>query len=880
MAADGSAPLDVVLDRGADPLQLGEARPTLSWRIAGNRPQRAYEIKVHGPTRPETSTGRVESDRMRDVPWPAAALRSREQVAVQVRAWVGEQVSGWSEPVQAEASLLDAGDWSVDFISPSVTASRGAARPAYLLRASFTLPEEVQQARAYVTAHGVYELEVNGARAGESELAPGWTSYEHRLRFQALDLTDLVTAGSNVVGAWLADGWYRGLLGFNGGLQDNYGPDVALLLQLEVTLADGCREVVPLQWRCAPAPITSVGLYEGETYDARLLQPAWSTSSFDDGAWDAPQVIPRSSTTAALEPPVGPPVKVIEQMAPVSVLRLHDGRLRYDFGQNIAGRLRLRGAGRAGQRLVIRHAEVLAGNELALRPLRNAAARDEYVFAGHDDERWSPRFTFHGFRYAEISGWDAAAESLEVTAEVMHSAMPRTGWFDSSHDLLNKLHSNTVWGMRGNFIDLPTDCPQRDERLGWTGDIQVFASAALYLYDSAPVLRSWLRDLAAEQDSTGSVPNFVPWIACGFPDYPTAAWGDAAVVVPWSIYEQTGDTDVLRRQYRSMMAWVDLLDRLSGPSGVWNDGFQLGDWLDPAAPPENPGASQTDKYLVATAYFARSAQLLSWIADVLGMQHDASHYLEVHRRAAAGFRREFVSPSGRVVSDTPTALALALRFDLLASEQRAVAGARLRELVIEGGHRIQTGFVGTPIICDALADTGSIDTAYHLLLQQEFPSWLYPVTMGATTVWERWDSMLPDGEVNPGEMTSFNHYALGAVVDFVHRRIAGIAPAAPGYERVRVAPEPGGGLTRASARHVTSFGPVEVAWERLDAMLQLSVTVPAGVTAEIVLPGTDGVVERGAGEHVFSVPFRAAELDPPAPVPVNPHEPKPAVSAH
>jgi alpha-L-rhamnosidase len=873
-------PFGLAVDGGSDPHQVGRARPTLAWQVQGPERQRAYEVRVSGANRRTETTGRIQSSRTTGVPWPADPIATREQLDVSVRAWLGEHASPWSEPLHLEASLLEDTDWQVDFVSPSPAAPKGPARPAYLLRAVFDAPLDVQQVRAYVTAHGVYELEVNGARVGNDELAPGWTSYEHRLRFQAVDLTAAVVPGRNAVGAWLADGWYRGLLGFNGGLQDNYGPDVALLLQLELTLTGGQVQRVPLEWRYAPAPITAAGLYEGETYDARTLPHGWSTAVFDDRAWLQPQLLPRAGTTAALEPPMGPPVRVIEQMDPVTTTRLDDGRLRYDFGQNIAGRVRIAGVGRAGQRLIIRHAEVLTGGELALRPLRNAAARDEYVFAGGGSEEWAPRFTFHGFRYAEISGWEGASTDLHVQAEVMHSEMPRSGWFDSSHELLNKLHSNTVWGMRGNFIDLPTDCPQRDERLGWTGDIQVFAPAALYLYDSAPVLRSWLRDLDAEQKGSGAVPNFVPWIACGFPDHPTAAWGDAAVIVPWSIYEQTGDVEVLRRQYRSMTAWVDLLDELAGPSGVWNQGFQLGDWLDPAAPYDNPGASQTDKYLVATAYFARSAQLLAQIAALLDLQDDATRYAEVHARAVRGFRTEFVSPSGRVVSDTPTALALALRFDLLQSAQRAVAGARLRELVIEGGHRIQTGFVGTPIICDALADTGSIDTAYHLLLQQEFPSWLYPVTMGATTVWERWDSMLPDGEVNPGEMTSFNHYALGAVVDFMHRRIAGLAPAEPGYRLVRVAPEPSGGLTRASARHNSPLGPIEVAWQRTGATFQLTVEIPTGGSADVLLPGSAETLRVEAGRHTMEIPFRPADLDPAAPVPVNPHEPKTVAEAH
>ena len=478
-------------------------------------------------------------------------------------------------------------------------------------------------------------------------------------------------------------------------------------------------------------------------------------------------------------------------------------------------------------------------------------------------ETWEPRFTIHGFRYVEIDGWPGKIDPDDLRAVVLHSDMRRTGWFSCSDELLNRLHENVLWSMRGNFVDLPTDCPQRDERLGWTGDIQVFAPTAAFLYDCTGMLASWLADVAAEQAELGTVPVYVPYIPSQFPIAPVAAWGDAAVVVPWVLYQRTGDAGLLRRQYPSMRAWVDEIDRAAGPTHLWDSGFQLGDWLDPAAPPDRPADARTDRALVATAYLAYSADLLAQAADVLGNSDDHRRYAGLAAATRAAFRHEYVSPSGRLVSDAPTAVALALRFELLLPEQRDTAGRRLVALVKAADHRVATGFVGTPIICDALCDVGAYDTAYHLLTQTQCPSWLYPVGMGGTTIWERWDSMLPDGSINPGDMTSFNHYALGAVADWMHRTVAGLGPAEPGYRTIRVAPHPGGGLTHAAAEHETPYGRAEVAWTRTGGELRVSVLVPPGTTAVVELPEPSwGTSRVGPGRHDFTCRFRPAERDP------------------
>ena len=517
-----------------------------------------------------------------------------------------------------------------------------------------------------------------------------------------------------------------------------------------------------------------------------------------------------------------------------------------DFGQNLVGRIRMRVEGPAGATVRIRTAEVLQDGEVYTRPLRGARSTDHYTLAGREDgEEWEPRFTFHGFRYAEVDGWpediEASAAAGDLVARVYHTDLERTGWFDSSDPLVNRLHENVVWGMRGNFVDIPTDCPQRDERVGWTGDIQVFAPTASFLYDASGMLSGWLRDVAAEQLPDGTVPWYVPVIPAHemwTPIRPGAAWGDVATLTPWTLYERFGDAGILAAQFDSARRWVDLVASLAGPERLWNSGFQLGDWLDPAAPPQDPSDARTDRYLVATAYFAKSARTVSRMAGVLGRMDDEAEYVRLADEIDAAFAAEYVLPDGRMTSDAQTAYALAIAFDLIPdAARREAAGERLAELVREAENRIATGFVGTPLVSDALTQTGHLDRAYDLLLEQGCPSWLYQVVMGGTTVWERWDSLLPDGNVNPGTMTSFNHYALGAVADWLHRVVGGLAPGAPGYRVVRFAPQPGGDLTGASARHRTPYGEASISWRIEDDRLVVDVRVPVGTTGVLELPG-------------------------------------------
>jgi alpha-L-rhamnosidase len=853
-----------------EPLGIGQSQPRVSWTTlseATNWRQSAYEIEMASAADPHQpwSSGRINSAESVLVPWPGTPLESRERRRVRVRVWgtAGSEPSAWSDWHDVEAGLLRPDDWTAQLISPAWDEDSSMPQPAVAFRHDFRLDGTVAAARLYVTAHGVYEMQINGSRVGDHVLAPGWTSYHHRLRYQTYDVTALLKDGSNGIGATVGEGWYRGRLGWGDGKRNIYGDRAGLIAQLEIQLVDGRSVLVATdgRWRCGTGPVVSSEIYDGETYDARLEQPDWSRPEFDDAGLSAVDVRPVDLT--ALVAPDGPPIRRTQTVSPVDVTTIPSGKTVVDFGQNLVGRVRIRVRGESGQAVTIRHAEVLEDGELGVRPLRRAKATDRYILKGGGPEEWEPLFTFHGFRYAEVEGWPGELDADDIVAVVCHTDMERTGWFEASEPMLERLHENVIWSMRGNFLDVPTDCPQRDERLGWTGDIQVFAPTGTFLYNCAGILTSWLRDLSAEQLAAEDqmpplvVPDILDW------KLDAAAWGDAAVMVPWTIYERFGDAEVLRAQFASMKAWVDGAAAKAGERGVWDSEWQFGDWLDPTAPPTDPGAAQTDVGLVATAYLARSAEVVSKAAALIGDDAAEAAYASLAARVREAFNDEYVTPTGRMACDTQTAFALAIEFHLLAKpEQRARAGRRLADLVHAGHYRIGTGFVGTPIIADALCSVGETQLAYRLLLETSCPSFLYPLTMGATTIWERWDSMLPDGSINPGEMTSFNHYALGAVADWLHRTVAGLAPGAPGYRRLIVAPRPGGDLTRAAAAHETPYGRASVAWELIEGSFMLDVVVPANCTASVFLPGSDEPVEVGSGRHEFRIDHQPAPYPP------------------
>ena len=737
---------------------------------------------------------------------------------------------------------------------------------APLLRREFELETghgAVRSADLAVSALGVVEPHLNGEPVSGDLLTPGWSSYEWRIRVAHYDVADRLAA-TNVLGLGLGNGWYRGRLGWSGA-SALYGDRLAGFAELTITFEDGAIQTVASDgtWTSGPSAVLANDLYGGETIDARLRSDAWQQPGFAGDGWVGVEVL--DQTLDVLTDYIGPQVIRTEELPVQKVWTSPAGKTVVDFGQNLVGWVRLSVRGPRGSEIVVRHAEVLEHEELGTRPLRSALAQDRYILSGGDDV-FEPTMTFHGFRYAEITGWPGEVRAEDLTAVVVGSQLERIGTFSCSDPLLDRFHQNVVWGMRGNFVDVPTDCPQRDERLGWTGDIAAFAPTAAYLYDVNDFLREWLKNVDEEQSHHDNVVPFVVPDAIkyfGVPSQhgdgstPTALWSDAGVWVPWDLWQAYGDRGGLEEQFPLMSAHVRKVASVLSPSGLWDTGYQFGDWLDPDAPPFAPDQAKADPSVVATACGYRSARLAADAAEVLGKADDLAEFEAVAERMKAAFHEHYVD-GGRILSDCTTVYSLAIAFGMLEGSDLEFAGSRLAELAAEADYRISTGFAGTPFITDALTMTGHLDVAYRLLLEKQNPSWLYSVTMGATTVWERWDSMLPDGSINPGEMTSFNHYALGAVADWMHRTIGGISALAPGYSRILLAPQPGGNLTWASASLKTPNGRVSVDWRIDDAGLHVDVEVPEGATAVLRLPGSEDV-ELGAGRRSESVPMAQLE---------------------
>lgn len=738
--------------------------------------------------------------------------------------------------------------WQARFITPASTSWTETGEPAAYFRRAFTVERAPRRATLHVTAIGLVETRLNGARVGDDVLTPGWTAYRHRLAVSSYDVTSQITSGANVIGAIVGEGWAIGRIGYEG-RRNHYADRPGLFLQLDLEYDDRVEIVgTDESFTTGTGSVLANSLYDGEEHDARLEPVGWDLPGFDDSTWAPAEPFDWDLTT--LVTTGAPPIRRTQELAPISILPNRDGKPIVDFGQNISGWVRLKVRGPAGQTVTLRHAEVLVDDELNTETLRTAAATDRYTLRGDGEETWEPRFTFHGFRFVEVDGYPGTLTTDDITAVVVHSDMTRTGWFESSNELLNQLHANVVWSMRDNFVGVPTDCPQRDERLGWTGDLNAFGPTAAFLYDVRGVLGSWLADLAAEQREKGYVPWVVPDVL-STPCPPTALWSDVAVSLPWTLYTEYGDVEILRRSYESMSAFIRDVETRLNENGLWDRGFQFGDWLDPDAPMDNPAGGKTDRHLVASAFLCRTTTEITEVARLLGESGDAEHFASLADRVRTAIRHEYVTPSGRLANESATALALAICFDILEEHQEVRAGEQLAALVAKAGYRISTGFAGTPFVTEALSRTGHLDAAYLLLLETGCPSFLYPVTMGATTIWERWDSIRPDGTINPSGMTSLNHYALGAVADWLHKVVGGLSPAEPGYRRMRIAPRPGGDLTHATVTHDTVHGPVSVAWRISANQLRLDVRIPEGTAATVVLPlHPDGLVtEIEAGEH-------------------------------
>ncbi len=897
-----------------NPLGIDVAHPRLAWQLHTDRPgarQTAYrvlaasQLELLRAGQPDVwDSGKIDSEQSVQVVYAGQALQARQRVYWHVIVWDETGAAVQSDSAWFEVGLLNSADWQAQWIGSAFAGGARSTFPVPYLRKNFTLPAEVVAARLYVTALGVFECSINGQTVGADVFAPGWTDYHKRVQYLTYDVTALLQSGANTLGALLGDGWAAGYLGWLH--RQNYVDRPQLLAQLEVTLADGSTQIMLSDgsWTHQFGPITHSDFLSGEAYDARREIPGWDTPTFNAAHWLPVATFEQPDVEiVALN---GPTVKRIQELPPVSFSnRGAMGRKRYlfDLGQNMVGRVRFQGAGAAGKTITLRFAEVLnADGSPYYTNLRSAHATDYYTFKGSGVEVWESKFTFHGFRYVEIEGDTGPVTAETITGIVLHSDMAQTGTFECSDPLLNQLQKNILWGQKGNFVDVPTDCPQRDERLGWTGDIQVFVRTAAFNMDVAGFMTKWAGDVTDAQNADGSVPAVVPYAT----DVPTdggPAWADAAIICPWTIYLCYGDTRILEQSYPTMTRFMGFL-LANSPGYVrcapdWEGWPGFGDWLSINA--------STPRDLLGTAFLAYDAHLLAQIAAILGKTDDAARYQQLFEEVKAVFASRYlvgseipvvpVVPSearrqmdeadalsrgtlrqvdyGDVKSEvfnsdlftpTQTAYVLALHFDLLPENLRPLAAQELTADLERRGLHLSTGFVGSPYLNHVLSRYGQLDTAYALLNQKTWPSWLYAVTQGATTIWERWDGWTPENGFQTPEMNSFNHYAYGAIGAWLYNTVAGIDidPAAAGYKHSILRPQPGGGLTYARATLDTLYGTLVSGWTLENGVFTYTVTVPPNTSATVTLPcagqitlngeAVSGVVHKiGAGTYQFVV---------------------------
>ncbi|THF79853.1 glycoside hydrolase family 78 protein [Cohnella fermenti] len=862
-----------------NPLGLDERAPRFFWKLRSderNAAQSAYRILV--ASTPEAldrdegdmwDSGEVESDRTTHIVYEGKPLQSEGQYFWKVRSRNnGGIISAWSDTYFWTMGLLSRQEWKGSWIGRRAEPN-AELQPSPYVRKEFEARSGIRRATAYATALGLYELHVNGRTVGE-RFAPGFTDYDKRVQTQAYDVTPWLTEGANAIGGILGDGWYSGTVGFLG--NHVYGERPFFLLQLNIEYEDGTRESIATDasWRIAKGPIVYSDMIKGETYDARLELTGWDLPGYDDSGWEQPDV--RAGYNGLLTAMMEPPVRVTQTLKPISIRRTEQGTFIYDMGQNMVGWTEIKVRGARGAKVTASHAEMLnPDGSLYLDNLRVAVQQDHYILKGDGEERYEPRFTFHGYRYVELIGYPGEPDLDTIVGKVVHSDTKPTGSLRTSDPMVNQLISNISWGQRGNFLSVPTDCPQRDERLGWTGDAQIFARTASYNMDVSRFFAKFMLDMIDCQQPSGAFTDVAPdagwirhkmwntrlnWFA---PD--NAGWGDAGVVIPWTLYLMYGDTRILDTHYGAMVRWVEYLRTNS--EGLIRPAYaNYGDWLSIEA--------DTPNEVLATAYFAYSAQLLSRIAGALGKREDEAAYSRLHEDIAAAFRREFVSEDGRIQGGTQTVYVLALQFGLLTDELRKLAVGHLAADIESRGGRLSTGFLGVGYLLPALTDNGRLDVAYGLLTQEEFPSWMYSIKHGATTIWERWDGWTEHGGFQTPSMNSFNHYSLGSVGEWMYRYLGGIEadPQAPGFRRAIVQPRPGGRITSADASYESLHGRYESSWTlEADGTFKLRVTVPANAAATVHVPGSRIVLdgrpaqegttsfELGSGSYEFESRF-------------------------
>lgn len=849
-----------------NPIGIDALQPRFSWQLTGegrNLKQTAYELKVLNSSGTVWNSGKISSGQSVFVEYAGKPLEAGKKYTWQVKVYDQNGKGGaWSETAFFRMGMLSKNNWKAKWITPGYEEDSLRASP--LFRKQFNSSKKIIAATANITSHGMYQAFINGKRVGDAYLTPGWTSYNTRLQYQSYDVTPLLRSGENTVGVVLGNGWYRGIMGFSN--QKNiYGKDLALLFQLEIEYSDGSKEQIISDgsWKSSTGAIVYSEIYNGETIDARKAKTGWNNINYNDRDWAS--VGEANFSKDNLIATENEPVRKQETFNPVKIFTTPKGEKVIDFGQNLVGWVVMKIKGKAGDRIVLSHAEVLdkQGN-FYTDNLRAAKAQNTYILKGGEEEIFEPHFTWQGFRYLRVEGISGDLNPNNFTAVALYSDMETSGTFKSSNSMVNQLQHNIRWGQRGNFLDVPTDCPQRDERLGWTGDAQVFSRTAAFNMNVHSFFSKWLKDLEADQID-GKVPHVVPNII-GKNNVNSAGWADVATIIPWNLYLAYGDKKVLETQYSSMKAYVESIRRIA-KNDLWNSGFHYGDWLyfRPVDDDNDGRSAVTDKFLIAQCFYAHSTQLLINTAQVLNRQEDVQQYTELLKRIKTAFMNEYVSPNGRLASGTQTAYVLALNFDMLPENQRQQAAERLADNIKTYGH-LTTGFLGTPYLCHVLTRFGYTDLAYKLLLHDKFPSWLYPVRMGATTIWERWDGIKPNGTFQSVGMNSFNHYAYGAIGDWMYRKMVGIDTFEDGvgYKHIRIQPHIGGGFSNAAASLETYYGKVSNEWKLENGKLKMDVSIPVNTFATVYMPAkaasdimesgkalNNGIIQGSEGEYVI-----------------------------
>ncbi|WP_348811206.1 family 78 glycoside hydrolase catalytic domain [Flavobacterium maritimum] len=839
---------NLTVENASNPIGIGVKTPRFSWKLVSakqNVKQTAYEIQVKNGGNTVWTSGKVASEASIFNKYAGSPLVSDSKYTWQVRVWDNQgNTSKWATASFGTA-LLHSNEWKATWIGSGLK-SDTVNGVVPMFRKSFSANKKIASAKVYVTSRGLYEVQINGKRMGDSYLSPGWTSYDKHLQYQTYDVSNMLSEGKNAIGVLLGSGWYRTRLGWEN-KQNIYGKETGLLFQMVIKYADGTTETVvsDTSWKASNSHILSSEIYNGEIQDARLVQKNYSVANFDDSKWT--NAVAKDFPTDYITASINEPIRKQEHIKPIAVLTSPKGETILDFGQNLAGWVAVSIQGKSGDQIKLSHVEMLDKKGTPyFENLRSAKAQATYILSGNGIETFEPHFTTFGFRYVKVEGITGKINPDNFTAIALYSDVKKTGSFETSNAYVNKLQSNIQWSQRGNFLDVPTDCPQRDERLGWTGDAEVFSRTAAYNFNVDQFFAKWLIDVAADQKENGAVPFVIPNVlkGSGF-DMPVGAagWSDASIIIPYNMYVSYGDKEIVERQYPSMKAYLNYV-RNAAKNDLWNTGFQFADWLsyrvDDSKGMIGMKSAITDNYLVAQCFYAYNVEIMIKAATLLGKTEEVKEYQSLLERVRKAFQTEYMTASGKLISETQTAYILALQFDMLPENLRAQAVERLVKNIESYEYHLTTGFLGTPFLNPVLTRFGRNDIAYKLLLQDTYPSWLYPIKAhGATTIWERWDSMKPDGTFQDPSMTSFNHYAYGAVGDWMYRTIAGIDTKeadGAGYKSIIIKPELGGNLTYAKGSVETNYGLVSSSWKIENNKLILDVEVPANTNATIEFP--------------------------------------------